>query len=71
MGLVQDFIGPVYGKFNQAGKMFELQFFFEVFAVGADGLDTEMETIGNFLGGKSLANESQDFQLAVGEDVQR
>jgi hypothetical protein len=47
--LMEYFIGPVYGKLDQVGEVFELQFFFEVFTVGANGFDTEMETVGNLL----------------------
>ena len=58
------------GKLDQAGEVFQFQLFFEVFTVGADSLDTEVESLGDLFGGIALADQAQHFEFTVRKDIQ-
>ena len=55
------FIGPVHGKLDQVSEMFKFKLFFKVFTVGANGFDTEVETVGNLLSRKALTYQPKDL----------
>jgi len=58
-----------HGEQHQAGHIVDLQAFHDLRAVGFDSLDAQAQAIGNFPGGFSANNQSQDFQLACRQVV--
>ena len=53
---------------GQGGDALEAQFIHDVFTVGDDGGETDVEFIGNLLVDEALDYERHNFDFTVGED---
>jgi len=64
-------ISPAHGVVNQGGAAGDLKLFFDLEAVHIHGFGADVEVLGDFFSGFSLADEAEDFELAVGEFLER
>ena len=59
------------GEPEEFGGGFKAEFVFDIGAVDIDGFGAEAEFLANFFGAPPLAEQAEDFQLAIGEAVFR
>src|SRR5437763_14954967 len=65
-------IQPVLnGEAEELVAALEVELLLDVLAVGLDGLDAEEELVGDLAGAEAFPDHAEDFQLAVGEALQR
>ena len=58
---------PADGFAEEFGGFGEPEFFFDAGAVGVDGLEVDVEFLGDLFGVVALAQQLEHFQLAVAE----
>ena len=57
------------GVDGEGGDALEAEFVHDVFAVGDDGGEADVESVGDFFVDEALDDEGHDLDLAVGEDL--
>jgi len=58
---------PFHRVLHQLARASQAKFFFDVRLVGFDGLDAEMQDLGDLPSSMAIADKAEDFQFAVGQ----
>ena len=60
-------VDPVEGVLDEFGRVLEVEFAFDVFAIGLDGAHAQMQFGGDLAGAPPFADQAKNFQFPVGQ----
>src|SRR5438093_12546993 len=63
-GVSTVFQNPLRGMADEFQTAFQIELFLDAHAVGFDGLDPQMQSMGDFAAAESLTDQFKDFQFA-------